>query len=67
MNKDFNPNSVGVANGTFFGLPWDVNESDIVLISVPCAVTTSYSDGTAEGPEAINEASCDTTIPIPCK
>ena len=57
MNKDFNPNSVGVANGNFFGLPWDVKESDIVLISVPWDVTTSYSDGTAEGPEAIKEAS----------
>lgn len=57
MSKDFNPNDIGVANGNFFGLPYSIEESDTVLISIPWDVTTSYSDGTSNGPEAIMNAS----------
>ena len=57
MNIDFNPNDIGVANGNYYGLPCELKESEIVLVSVPWDVTTSYSDGTSDGPEAIKEAS----------
>lgn len=53
----FNPNEIGIPNGNFFGFPYSVEESEIVLISVPWDVTTSYGKGTASGPEAIIDAS----------
>ena len=53
----FNPNDVGVSNGNYFGLPYSLEESEVVLISVPWDVTTSYSAGTSEGPAAIIDAS----------
>lgn len=55
--KEFDPNDIGIANGNFFALPYNVSESDIVLISVPWDVTTSYRDGTHKGPSAIMDAS----------
>jgi agmatinase len=53
----FNDSWVGVNNGNIFGLPFDQDESDIVLIPVTWDVTTSYSPGTANGPQAILHAS----------
>lgn len=52
----FNPNGVGV-KGTLFGLPYDQESADIIVIPVPWDVTVSYSSGTADGPAAILEAS----------
>ncbi|HON54150.1 MAG TPA: agmatinase family protein [Bacteroidales bacterium] len=54
---EFNPNDIGVANGNFFGLPFKPEQSEIVLISVPWDVTTSYRSGTSYGPQAIMNAS----------
>ena len=56
-NSKFNPDDVGISNGNYFGFPNNPEKSDIVLISVPWDVTTSYKPGTADGPEAIIEAS----------
>lgn len=53
----FDPNGVGDVNGGLFGLPFTVEESEVVLIPVPWEVTVSYSAGTAAGPQAIKEAS----------
>ncbi len=53
----FNPNDIGVANGNFCGLPGNESDADIVIIPIPWDATASYSRGTAEGPEAILEAS----------
>ncbi|HHV03131.1 MAG: agmatinase family protein [Bacteroidales bacterium] len=53
----FDPNLPGVANGRYFALPFTQEEAEIVLISVPWDVTTSYRPGTHLGPEAIIEAS----------
>ena len=53
----FDPSGVGVANGRYFGMPFPNDECPVVLISVPWDATVSYSEGTAEGPEAITEAS----------
>ncbi len=54
---DFNPNGVGVDNGSYFGLPCGIDESKVVLISAPWDVTVSYGAGTAFAPDAIIEAS----------
>ena len=40
-----------------FGLPFSVKESEVVLVPVPWEVTVSFRPGTANGPEAICEAS----------
>lgn len=53
----FNPNEVGVNNGNIFGFPYTSAESKIVIIPVLSDITCSYSKGTAEGPQAILEAS----------
>ncbi len=55
--ENFNPNDIGIANGNFYGLPYSVEESDVVLVSVPWDVTTSYAAGTSEGPQAMLDAS----------
>lgn len=52
----FNPNGVSSHEG-IFGLPFDEETADLILIPVPWEVTVSYSPGTAEGPEAILNAS----------
>ncbi len=58
MNEQtFDPNGVGVGNGNYFGMPHTIEQSKLVLISVPWDVTTSYGGGTSHAPEAIIEAS----------
>lgn len=54
--SSFDPNGVGV-KGTLFGLPYDEESADIIVIPVPWDVTVSYGGGTAKGPAAILEAS----------
>lgn len=53
----FDPNGVGLNNGHFIGLPFTEAEAQIVLLSVPWDVTTSFSEGTSQGPENILQAS----------
>lgn len=53
----FDPDGVGVDNGTYFGLPFEPEQAALVLISAPWDVTVSYGAGTAYGPDAIIEAS----------
>jgi agmatinase len=55
--RNFDPNSIGNINAGMFGLPFTIEESDVVLIPVPWQVTVSYGGGTAEAPEAIFDAS----------
>lgn len=54
--QNFNPNSVGV-KGKLFGLPYEAEHSDLIILPVPWEVTVSYQTGTARGPEAILQAS----------
>ena len=54
--KNFDPNGVGQA-GKLFGLPFDQETSEIIVIPVPWDVTTSFKDGASLGPEAILKAS----------
>lgn len=55
--QDFNPDGIGIDNGTYFGLPFQPENAEVVLISAPWDVTVSYGAGTAYGPDAIIEAS----------
>ena len=54
--KNHDPNGVGI-KGSFLGLPFTPENSELVIIPVPWDVTVSYSEGTATGPEAVLEAS----------
>ncbi|MEO6306103.1 MAG: agmatinase family protein [Bacteroidia bacterium] len=55
--KNFDANGIGQLNDGMFGLPFTLEESETVLIPVPWEVTVSYGGGTAQGPEAILNAS----------
>jgi agmatinase len=61
MNKNeklanYNPSGVG-KEGSIYGLPFNFEESNIILLPVPWDVTVSYGVGTHEGPQAILDAS----------
>ena len=51
--KNFDPDSVGNTRANIFGLPFSVEESDVVIIPVPWDVTVSNIDGTSNGPENV--------------
>lgn len=53
----FDPNAASTENSGIFGLPFKMNEANLVYIPVPWEATTSYGGGTSLGPEAIFEAS----------
>ena len=55
--NDFDPNDVGLRNGNFIGLPFDEENSKIILLPVPWDVTVSYNDGTSTGPANILQES----------
>ena len=55
--KNFNPNENGLTSHGIFGLPFEVEDSSVVLVPVPWEATVSYHGGTAEGPKAILDAS----------
>lgn len=55
--ENFNQNENGLRDHGIFGLPFSVEESELVLVSFPWEVTVSYATGTAGGPEAILDAS----------
>ena len=70
MNDDmiFNPDDVGVDNGSYFGFPFTDEQARLVLVSVPWDVTVSYGSGASYAPDAIIEAStqldfCDPIAP----
>lgn len=53
----FNVNGIGLRSDGIFGLPFSAEESETVIVPVPWDVTVSYGAGTAQGPEAIRNAS----------
>jgi agmatinase len=62
MKKESNagpidPNGVAIKNDAFFCLDGDPAEAEIVFLSLPWDVTTSYRPGTRSGPKAIIDAS----------
>lgn len=57
MGLSFDPNAAAVPGSGAFGLPHSPEDAHVVLVPVPFEATTSYGGGTADGPEAIREAS----------
>jgi len=57
MPENFDPSGVAVRNGNFFGFPYSPEEAEIVILSCPWDVTTSYKDGASLGPAAMLDAS----------
>jgi len=53
----FDPNGMGETNGNIYGLPFNPDEAQLVILPVPWEVTVSYRAGTAGAPEAIMAAS----------
>jgi len=62
MSSDFNPNTVGQPNGNYFALPYTLDESEVVLLSVPWDATASYGTGAYLAPEAIIDASAQVDL-----
>jgi agmatinase len=58
---NFDPNGVA-EKGKLFGLPYTEKTADLVIIPVPWEVTVSYSSGTADGPQAILDASAQVDL-----
>ena len=54
---NFNQDGVAVANGNYYGLPYDADEADLIIQPVPWDVTTSYRPGASRGPQAVYDAS----------
>lgn len=61
--SSFNPNAAG-APGQLFGLPFTPETSELVIIPVPWEVTVSYHSGTADGPQAVLNASSQVDLAI---
>ncbi|MBS1773252.1 MAG: agmatinase family protein [Bacteroidetes bacterium] len=55
--SQFDPNSVGLKSNNIFGLPFQEEDAQLVLMPVPWEVTVSYRNGTSRGPENIFDAS----------
>jgi agmatinase len=53
----FNPSDSGYLFDGIFGLPFELEESKIVLVPVPWEATVSYGGGTALGPKTILDSS----------
>lgn len=54
---NFDPNGIGLDNGHFIGLPFEEEDADLVIVSIPWEVTASYGAGTATGPVNILQCS----------
>jgi agmatinase len=57
----FDPNAVS-EKGKLFGLPYDSETAELIIIPVPWEVTVSYSSGTAKAPDAVLEASAQVDL-----
>jgi agmatinase len=53
----FDPSGVGLDNGNLYGLPFDYDSAQIIIFGVPWEATVSYHAGTADGPDAVLQAS----------
>ena len=59
--QSFDPNGPGISHN-LFGLPFTIEQAEIVIVPVPWEVTVSYHTGTAKGPGAILEASAQVDL-----
>ncbi len=60
----YNPSAVG-KKGSLFGLPYSVDESDLVILPVNLDVTTSYGEGTSKAPARVLEESTQLDLSLP--
>jgi agmatinase len=60
--KAFDLNSPGDPGSSLFGLPFDTNDAEVVVVPVPWDVTVSYKDGASKGPEAVLRASAQVDL-----
>ncbi|MEM7106715.1 MAG: agmatinase family protein [Bacteroidota bacterium] len=60
----FDPNAPA-RNNSLFGLPFDEEQADLIIIPIPWDVTVSYRSGTSDAPEAILEASKQVDLELP--
>ncbi len=63
--KNFDPSAPGNINNNLFGLPFNTADAEVVIIPVPWDGTASYSGGTANGPQAIFDASMQVDLFFP--
>jgi agmatinase len=57
----FDPNGPGIA-GNLFGLPFQPEHAELLILPVPWEVTVSYHSGTSSGPGAILKASSQVDV-----
>lgn len=55
--ESFDPDNSVAKNAGVFGLPFEFEESEVILYPVPWEVTVSYREGTANGPYQVFQAS----------
>ncbi|BAY80744.1 arginase/agmatinase/formiminoglutamase [Calothrix parasitica NIES-267] len=55
--QNYNPSDVGQINGNIFGLPFNYDSANLIIVPVPWEVTVSYGAGTANAPQRILDAS----------
>lgn len=55
--ENFDPNSPGLVSNNIFGLPFNEDQSELIIIPAPWEVTVSYRPGTSRGPEQVFDAS----------
>jgi agmatinase len=70
--RKFDPDGVGNTNANIFGLPFTIEDADVVIMPVPWDVTVSNMVGTSGGPENIFRQSAqidlyDEFVPEPWK
>ncbi|PIB36117.1 agmatinase [Reichenbachiella sp. 5M10] len=63
-SENYDPSAPG-KRGTLFGLPFEKEEAEVVVYSVPWEATVSYHSGTAYGPVSILEASVQLDLDLP--
>lgn len=60
----YNPSDVG-KKGSLFGLPYSIQESDLVILPVNLDVTVSYREGTSLAPQMILDESSQLDLSLP--
>ncbi len=55
--SSFDPNSAGNPNNNIFGLPFEEEDAQLVIVPVPWEVTVSFGAGTARGADHVFKAS----------
>lgn len=60
----YNPSDVG-KKGSIFGLPYNLEESDLIFLPIHLDVTVSYGQGTSKAPDLILDESSQLDLSLP--